>query len=81
MAFSGEGLQTESFRLTVNGDPVVVEADPDTLLLSVLRETRPPNHRAGPGQRTALAPSFTPRNHERRRRLATKEVRRQPPFP
>jgi nicotinate dehydrogenase subunit A len=29
---------TSSFRLTVNGDPVVVEADPDTPLLSVLRQ-------------------------------------------
>jgi nicotinate dehydrogenase subunit A len=29
---------SSAFRLTVNGDPVVVEADPDTPLLSVLRE-------------------------------------------
>jgi nicotinate dehydrogenase subunit A len=29
---------TRGYRLTVNGSPVVVEADPDTPLLSVLRE-------------------------------------------
>jgi nicotinate dehydrogenase subunit A len=29
---------TRGFRLTVNGGPVVVEADPDTPLLTVLRE-------------------------------------------